>query len=57
MDHEFKVGDVVQLKGGGPVMTIEEIEKYGGEDKAKCVWLDGKKKIADVFRFETLTKA
>jgi uncharacterized protein YodC (DUF2158 family) len=56
MEHEFDVGDCVQLKSGGPEMIIEEIEKYGGEDKAKCIWFDGKKKVSDVFRFETLTK-
>jgi len=30
----FKVGDTVQLKSGGEVMTIEEIDV----DSANCVW-------------------
>jgi uncharacterized protein YodC (DUF2158 family) len=54
MDHDFKVGDTVKLKSGGPVMTIESIEKYGGVDKAKCVWFDRKIKKDDVFEFSTL---
>jgi hypothetical protein len=29
MEHEFKVGDVVQLKSGGPTMTIETIGNFG----------------------------
>jgi uncharacterized protein YodC (DUF2158 family) len=43
-DQEFKVGDVVALKSGGPDMTIEGIGKYGlttdGEDAANCVWFE-----------------
>ena len=31
----FKVGDLVQLKSGGPVMTIKEIN---GLDSILCVW-------------------
>jgi hypothetical protein len=34
---EFKVGDTVQLKSGGPIMTIEKIAMYGGERKAACM--------------------
>lgn len=36
---EFKIGDTVQLKSGGPIMTIETINK--GEGMAWCVWFDG----------------
>jgi uncharacterized protein YodC (DUF2158 family) len=25
----FETGDVVQLKSGGPIMTVDAIEKYG----------------------------
>jgi uncharacterized protein YodC (DUF2158 family) len=37
----FKEGDVVQLKSGGPRMTIKGIGKYGivpKEDNALCEW-------------------
>ena len=56
---DFKQGDVVQLKSGGPLMTIDDIGKYGyGEenDKAKCVWFDAKKRYEDIFSFESLKK-
>ena len=34
MGNEFKNGDVVVLKSGGPAMTIEEIK----DNKCKCQW-------------------
>lgn len=34
---EFKLGDVVVLKSGGPPMTIDGI----GGDIVSCVWYDG----------------
>jgi uncharacterized protein YodC (DUF2158 family) len=37
---EFKVGDVVGLKSGGPFMTIREVSK-GPDDVYKCQWFDG----------------
>ena len=32
---KFEIGDKVQLKSGGPVMTIEKIDN---EEKIQCVW-------------------
>ncbi len=37
MNAPFKVGDIVQLKSGGPRMTVESIESAGA---AFCVWFD-----------------
>jgi uncharacterized protein YodC (DUF2158 family) len=39
-DEEIKVGSVVQLKSGGPLMTVSEVgEGYGGgAQKAWCDW-------------------
>jgi len=46
--HEFKEGDVVQLKSGtGPTMTIASLENSAGE--AICVWVEGKKTQEDIF--------
>lgn len=57
---EIQTGDVVQLKSGGPKMTVEDIGDYspiGPQNGAKCVWFDGKKRLEDVFAITSLTKA
>jgi uncharacterized protein YodC (DUF2158 family) len=44
MSEEFKAGDVVQLKSGGPVMTVKQLHKatpYVGQ--YQCQWFGGKK--------------
>jgi uncharacterized protein YodC (DUF2158 family) len=58
MPDEFQIGYVVQLKGGGPVMTVESIDTYGGTDvrKALCVWFDGSKPTNSVFDLRTLKR-
>lgn len=40
MAGEFKPGDVVRLKSGGPKMTINSIGKFNYEDyeSASCDW-------------------
>jgi uncharacterized protein YodC (DUF2158 family) len=46
MAQEFKVGDIVQLKSGGPKMTVVEIaeDRYGvGDIKIWCTWFAGAK--------------
>ncbi|WP_277023480.1 YodC family protein [Paracoccus hibiscisoli] len=35
---DFKSGDIVELKSGGPAMTIEDQGTYSGIRKASCVW-------------------
>lgn len=41
--QKLKAGDVVQLKSGGPKMTIQWIGKdYGDVIMALCQWFDGK---------------
>ncbi len=51
-EHDFKPGDVVALKSGGPKMTFEGETSYGGE--ALCVWFDGKKMERKGFSFAAL---
>lgn len=41
---EFKVGDVVVLKSGGPPMTIYRIMSQGS---VWCTWFDGSGKPTD----------
>lgn len=53
---------MVQLKSGGPKMTIKEIGIFGpssgtAPQRAKCVWFDGKKECTAVFRLHTLEKS
>lgn len=38
---EFKPQDLVQLRSGGTVMTVEKVGRYGGEMKVSAVWFDG----------------
>lgn len=33
---KFKVGDVVELKSGGPAMTIHEL--YSSDTFCECIW-------------------
>ncbi|HSR74783.1 MAG TPA: DUF2158 domain-containing protein [Sulfurovum sp.] len=47
----FKVGDLVQLKSGGPVMTIKEIS---GAESILCVWFKDVELVSDNFFQETL---
>ena len=46
----FNSGDTVQLKSGGEIMTIEEID----DDSATCIWFDNKKIERHTFLLITL---
>lgn len=39
---EFKPGDLVQVKSGGPIMTVEQVGKTAmlEEDAVWCVWFE-----------------
>lgn len=60
---EFSPGDVVQLKSGGPRMTVEQVGEahMTGEPTVWCVWFEkvGNKQVVqrDTFPPVTLTKA
>jgi len=57
MADQLEVGDVVQLKSGGPKMTITTIDKFAGEnEKAECVWFDKSNRKDALFQLETLQK-
>jgi len=65
---EFKLGDVVQLKSGGPEMTVQNIvgkttnktEMFAytasghAEGAVVCKWFSGNELKSDIFKPETL---
>jgi uncharacterized protein YodC (DUF2158 family) len=48
-DQPFKPGDVVRLKSGGPVMTVESIGGMGDPERINCVWFEKTKQMRDGF--------
>ena len=58
MTDTLNAGDSVQLKSGGPVMTIEWIENNeSGGSNAFCKWFDKKDELkSSVFEIKTLTR-
>ncbi|MBW8304138.1 MAG: DUF2158 domain-containing protein [Brevundimonas sp.] len=52
MQSPFNVGDVVQLKSGGPLMTVEELQR----DSLFCIWFDKTEKKTGSFNPATLNK-
>ena len=52
MSDNFKPGDTVQLKSGGPKMTIYNID--GSE--AFCSWFEGNKRERGRFELTSLEK-
>jgi uncharacterized protein YodC (DUF2158 family) len=41
-EQAFEIGDVVKLKSGGPLMTVDSLPVMG-EPKLNVVWFDGKR--------------
>ena len=39
MSKQFKIGDVVKLKSGGPDMTIKKLDSTYDTKQSKNVWL------------------
>ncbi len=52
MAQTFKVGDVVELKSGGPAMAVATVDNPPGT--VWCQWFDGKKKSSGTFATDTL---
>jgi len=60
--EQFRKGDVVRLKSGGPCMTIIALGDYSGwtmrpSDTAVCMWFEGERKQATIFDVAILEKA
>jgi uncharacterized protein YodC (DUF2158 family) len=54
--QQFKIGDIVQLRSGGPNMTVEDIEPIPGKNLIDCQWFAGGKLNHGRFPPESLTK-
>jgi uncharacterized protein YodC (DUF2158 family) len=53
MTSELKIGDVVMLKSGGPLMVVKEM--IAPEGDIFCVWFDGPERYGSRFRPEDLS--
>jgi uncharacterized protein YodC (DUF2158 family) len=49
----FKVGDIVQLKSGGPEMTVERVSS-AGKNVYWCQWFAGRKLESGQFPADSL---
>ena len=56
-EAQFKKGDVVELKSGGPKMTVTQVgaAMMTSGITVWFVWFEGSKKFEDTFPPETLT--
>ena len=53
--NQFKAGDVVVLKSGGPSMTVESVRSdAGGNIRINCMWFDGPKVQRELFSPDSL---
>ncbi len=53
--NEIKAGDVVQLKSGGPIMTVSSVDlDQGGTLTAWCQWFEKNKPIGNSFPVTSL---
>lgn len=57
-ETEFKAGDLVMLKAGGPVMVVDRVferESYSNESTTyRCTWFSGAKHNREDFHEEAL---
>jgi uncharacterized protein YodC (DUF2158 family) len=58
MADEIKVGDTVQLKSGGPKMTVSQVDtpQYKSALHAWCDWFEGTKAIHGDFPLTSLKR-
>lgn len=50
MTDKFKIGDIVQLKSGGPKMTVTAVL----EEIVRTAWFAGSKKETGAFPFDAI---
>jgi uncharacterized protein YodC (DUF2158 family) len=53
MAQKFKIGDIVQLKSGGPEMTVQSLPA-SNSTTYRCQWFAGKKLESGPFPEESI---
>lgn len=53
---EIRPGDVVQLRSGGPNMTVTAVEDHYGTPSAWCVWFEKNKNHNGTFALVAVKK-
>ncbi len=56
MSSKFSIGDIVQLKSGGPKMTIKKVTEGFDEEPIQCQWFSGSKLQNGWFRPESIMR-
>ncbi len=56
-DETYKIGDIVQLKSGGPKMTVDTIPKLPTHNHYGCTWFAGAKKEQSSFHVDVIETA
>jgi uncharacterized protein YodC (DUF2158 family) len=56
MNEQIQVGDTVELKSGGPTMTVDEIGNVDRIPKAWCSWFHDTEHKKGVFPLTSLVK-
>ncbi|HHC4621672.1 TPA: YodC family protein [Klebsiella pneumoniae] len=54
MEEKFEPGTLVQLKSGGPIMTVERFDK--SLDKYCCEWFSNGKRNSEMFKATSIQK-
>ena len=56
-DNRYKIGDIVQLKSGGPKMTIDSLPSFNSQEHYGCTWFAGAKKERSSFHVDVVEAA
>jgi len=54
MENKFEPGTLVQMKSGGPIMTVERYDK--SLDKYCCEWFSNGKRSSEMFNATSIQK-
>jgi uncharacterized protein YodC (DUF2158 family) len=54
MSDGIEAGRIVQLKSGGPKMTVSKVLQWNGAMRARREWFKGDKNLSDMFELPLL---